>query len=149
MKNIKVKMNKPVYLGLSILEISKTLMYEFWFDYIKPKYKQNAKLCYMDTNSFIINRTEDFYGDIINNVEKRFYTLNYEIKRLPPIGRNKKVIGLMKDELGGKIMAEFAALRPKTYSYLMEDVNSNKKAKGTKKCTTKRALKFREYLTGE
>ena len=142
MENIKVKMNKPVYLGLLILEISKTLMYEFWFDYIKPKYKQNAKLCYMDTNSFIINRTEDFYGDIINNVEKRFYTLNYEIKRLPPIGTNKKVIGLMKDELGGKIMAEFAA-------GWIEDVNSDKKTKGTKKCITKRALKFREYLTGE
>ena len=135
-------MNKPVYLGLLILEISKTLMYEFWFDYIKPKYKQNAKLCYMDTNSFIINRTEDFYGDIINNVEKRFSTLNYEIKRLPPIGTNKKVIGLMKDELGGKIMAEFAA-------GWIEDVNSDKKTKGTKKCITKRALKFREYLTGE
>ena len=135
-------MNKPVYLGLLILEISKTLMYEFWFDYIKPKYKQNAKLCYMDTNSFIINRTEDFYGDIINNVEKRFYTLNYEIKRLPPVGTNKKVIGLMKDELGGKIMAEFAA-------GWIEDVNSDKKTKGTKKCITKRALKFREYLTGE
>ena len=149
MKNIKVKMNKPVYLGLSILEISKTIMYEFWFDYIKPKYKQNAKLCYMDTNRFIINRTEDSHDDIINNVEKRFYTLNYEIKRLLPIGRNKKVIGLMKDELGGKTMAEFAALRPKIYSYLMEDVNSDKKAKGTKKCITKRALKFREYLTGE
>ena len=142
MENIKVKMNKPVYLGLLILEISKTLMYEFWFDCIKPKYKQNAKLCYMDTNSFIINRTEDFYGDIINNVEKRFYTLNYEIKRLPPIGTNKKVIGLMKDELGGKIMAEFAA-------GWIEDVNSDKKTKGTKKCITKRALKFREYLTGE
>ena len=142
MENIKVKMNKPVYLGLLILEISKTLMYEFWFDYIKPKYKQNARLCYMDTNSFIINRTEDFYGDIINNVEKRFYTLNYEIKRLPPIGTNKKVIGLMKDELGGKIMAEFAA-------GWIEDVNSDKKTKGTKKCITKRALKFREYLTGE
>ena len=142
MENIKVKMNKPVYLGLLILEISKTIMYEFWFDYIKPKYKQNAKLCYMDTNSFIINRTEDSHDDIINNVEKRFYTLNYEIKRLPPIGRNKKVIGLMKDELGGKIMAEFAA-------GWIEDVNSDKKTKGTKKCITKRALKFREYLTGE
>ena len=117
-------------------------MYEFWFDYIKPKYKQNAKLCCMDTNSFIINRTEDSHDDIINNVEKRFYTLNYEIKRLLPIGRNKKVIGLMKDELGGKTMAEFAA-------GWIEDVNSDKKTKGTKKCITKRALKFREYLTGE
>ena len=71
MKKTKVKMNKPVYLGLSILEISNTLMYEFWYDYIKPKYQNNAKLCDMDTDSFIINiKTEDFYEDIANDVEK-------------------------------------------------------------------------------
>ena len=74
MRKIKVKMNKPVYLGLSILEISKILMYEFWHDYIKPKY-QNARFCYMDTDSFIIYaKTEDFYEDISNDVEKRFDT---------------------------------------------------------------------------
>ena len=71
MKKIRVKKNKPVYLGLSILEISKTLMYEFWYDYIKPKYQNNAKLCYMDTDSFIINiKKEYFYEDIVNDVEK-------------------------------------------------------------------------------
>ena len=65
MENIKVKKNKPVYLGLPILKISKTLMFEFWYDYIKPKYQNNAKLCYMDTDSFIINiKTEDFCEDI-------------------------------------------------------------------------------------
>ena len=70
MKKIKVKMNKPVYLGLSILEISKTLIYEFWHDYIKLKYQNNAKLCCMDTDSFIINiKTEDFFEDIANDVE--------------------------------------------------------------------------------
>ena len=81
MKKIKVKMNKPVYLGLPILKISKTLMYEFWYDYIllnqnkKIKNQNNAKLCYMHTDSFIINiKTEDFYGDIANDVEKRFDT---------------------------------------------------------------------------
>ena len=85
MKKIKVKMNKPVYLGLSILEICKTLMYEFWYDYIKPKYQHNAKLCYMDTDSFIINiKTEDCYGDIANDVEKRFDTSNYEDDRPLP-----------------------------------------------------------------
>ena len=61
MKKTKLKMNKPVYLGLSILEISKTLMYEFWYDYMKPKYGDNVKLCYMDTDSFIMHiNTEDF-----------------------------------------------------------------------------------------
>ena len=77
-KKIKVKMNDLVYLGLSILDISKTLMYEFWYDYIKPKYQDNAKLCYMDTDRFIIHfKTEDFYEDIADDVEKRFDTLNY------------------------------------------------------------------------
>ena len=80
MKKTKVKMNKPVYLGLSILEISKILMYEFWFDYIKPKYGDKIKLFYMDTDNFIMHiKTEDFYKDIVNDVEKRFDTSNYEI----------------------------------------------------------------------
>ena len=105
-------MNKPMYLRLSVLEISKTLIYEFWYDYIKPKCKQNAKLCYLDTDSFIINiKIEDFYEDISNDVEKIFDRLNYEIKRPLPRGRYEKVIGLIKDELGGKIMTEFAAPR--------------------------------------
>ena len=72
MKKTKVKMNKPVYLGLSILEISKTFMYEFWYDYIKPRYQNNAKLCYMDTGSCIIHiKTEDFFKDIVNDVKNR------------------------------------------------------------------------------
>ena len=138
MKKANVKMNKLVYLGLSISEISKTLMYEFLYDYIKPKYQNNAKLCYMDTDSFIVNiKTEDFYEDIANDVEKRFDTSHYECHRPLPIGKNTNVIGLMKGELGGKIMIEFAALRPKTYFYLMDDGNSDKKAKGTKKCVIK------------
>ena len=131
MKKIKVKMDKPVYLGLAILEISKTLMHEFWYDYIKPKYQNNAKLCYMDTDRFIINiKTEDFHEDIANDVEKRFDTSNYEVNRPLPTGKNKKVIGLMKDELGGNIMTEFAALRPKTYSYLRREIQKTAKATG-------------------
>ena len=102
-------MNKPIYLGLSILEISKTLMYEFWYDYMKPKYNSNIKLCYMDTDSFIMNiiKTNDFYKDIASDVENSFDTSNYEANRPLPTGKNKKVIGLMKDELGGKIIMEF------------------------------------------
>ena len=122
MKKTKVKMNKPIYLGLSILEISKILMYEFWYDYVKPKYDNNVKLCYMDTDSFILNiKTNDFYKDIANDVENSFDTSNYEVNRPLPIGKNKKVIGLMKDELGGKIITEFVTLRPKTYSYSTDD----------------------------
>ena len=146
MNKTKVKMNKPIYLGLSILDIHKILMYEFWYDYMKPKYDDKVKLCYMDTDSFIINiKTEDFYKDIANDVEKRFDTSNYEVNRPLPTGKNKNVIGLMKDELGGGIITEFAALRPKTYSYLTDDCKQNKKAKGTKKCVIKRRIKFNDY----
>ena len=121
MKKVEVKMNKPVYLGQAILDISKTLMYEFWYHYIKPKYRDNARLCYMDTDSFIINiKTENFYRDIANDAKEWYDTSNYDEneKRTLPIGENKKVIGLFKDELGGKIMAEFIALRPKAYAYI-------------------------------
>ena len=146
MKKTKVKMNKPIYLGLSILEISKTLMYEFWYDYLKPKYNDKVKLCYTDTDSFIMYiKTEDFYKDIGNDVDKRLDTSNYEVNRPLPTGENKKKIGLMKDELGGKIMTEFVALRPKTYSYLTDDCEEDKKAKGTKKCVIKQRLKFSDY----
>ena len=143
MKITKVKMNKPIYLGLSILEISKLLMYEFSYDYMKPKYGDNVKLCYMDTDSFITNiKTEDFFKDIANDVEKRFDTSNYECHGPLPTGKNKKVIGLMKDELGGRVITEFVALRPKTYSYLTDDCKEDKKAKETKKCVIKRMIKF-------
>ena len=155
MKKTKVKMNKPIYLGLSILEISKTLMYEFWYDYMKPKYNDNVKLCYIDTDSFIMNiKTNDFHRDISNDVENRFDTSNYEVntsetsalaRRPLPTGKNKKIIGLMKDELGGKIITEFVTLRPKTYSFLTDDGKENKKAKGTKKCIIKKKIKFNDY----
>ena len=132
MKKTKVKMNKPIYLGLSILEISKILMYEFWYDYMKRKYGNDVKLCYMDKDSFIMNiKTNDFYEDIANDVEDRFDTSNYEVNRPLPMGKNKKVIGLKKDELSGKIITEFVTLRPKTYSYLTNDGKEDKKTKGT------------------
>ena len=133
---------------MSILDISKTLMYDFWYDYIKPKFQNNAKLCYMDTDSFVIHiKTEDFYEDIADDVEKRFDTSNYDyhVDRPFPKGMNKTVIGLMKDEPGGKIVTEFVAIRPKTYSYLIDDDKNVKKAKVTKKCVIKRIIKFNDY----
>ena len=82
MKRTKVKMNKPIYLGLSILEISKILMYEFWYDYMEPKYGDDVKLCYTAADSFIKNiKTKDFYKDIVDDVEKRFDTSNYEVNK--------------------------------------------------------------------
>ena len=146
MKKSKVKMNKPIYLGLSILEFSKTLMYEFWYDYMKPKYNNDVKLCYMDTDSFIMNiKTNDFYKDISNDVENRSDTSNYEVNRPLPTGKNTKIIGLMKDELGGKIIMEFVTLRSKTYSFFSDDGKEDRKAKGTKKCIIKKKIKFNDY----
>ena len=141
-------MNKPIYLGMSVLNISKTLMYEFWYGYIKPKYQDKAELCYIDTDSFIIHiKTEDFYEDIAKDVEKWFDTSNYDEndKRSLPIGKNKKAIGLFKDELGGKIMKDFFGLRTKTYAYLMDDDSEHKKAKRTKKSVIKRGPMVKNY----
>ena len=118
-KNTRVKMKKLIYLGMSILDISKTLMYEFWYDYIKPKYQDKAKLCYMDTDTFVIYiKTEDFYKDIANDVEEWFDTSNYrkDYNRPLLVGWNKKVISLFKDELGEKIMKEFVGLRAKKWA---------------------------------
>ena len=146
MKKVKVKMNKPIYLGLSILEISKIIMYEFWYDYAKKKYGDMVKLRYMDTDSLIMNiKTKDFYKDIAQDVEERFDTSNYDVDRPLPKGKNMKVIGLMKDELGGGIITEFVALRPKTYSYITDEFIEMKKAKGTKKCIIKKMLKLEDY----
>ena len=113
MRKVEVKMNKPIYLGQTILDITKTLMYEFWYDYIKHKYKDKARLCYMDIDSFVMYiKTEDFYKDIASDVERWFDTSNYNEKNKRPlqIGKNKKLIGMFKVELGMNIMTEFCAL---------------------------------------
>ena len=121
-------------------------MYKFWYDYMKPKYGNDVKLRYMDTDSFIMNiKTNDFYEDIAIDAENRFDTSNYEVNRPLPMGKNKKIIGLMKDELGGKIITEFVTLRPKTYSYLTDEGKEDEKAKGTKKCIIKKMIKFNDY----
>ena len=133
MKKTQIYMNKLVYLGLSILELSKILMYEFWHDYVKPKYCEKAKLCYMDRVSFIVYiKTDDLYKDIAEDVETRFDTSNYELGRPLPKAKYEKVTGLMEDELGGKVMTKFVGSRAKTYTYLIHDSSEDKKGKGTK-----------------
>ena len=107
-------MNKLAYLGLSILDLSKTVMYGFWYDYLKPKYGENVKLCYVDTDSFIAHvKTDDIYKDIPIDVEKRFDISNFERDRTLPKGKNNKVIGLMKYESRRQFMKEFVGLRAK------------------------------------
>ena len=148
MKKTSVKMTKPLYLDMSILGVSKILIYEFRYDYISPKYGDRAKLCYTDTDRFVIYiKTEDFFEDISNDLEGWFDTSNYDKndERLLPIGKNKKVPGLFKDELGGKKITEFVAFRPKAYAYLTDDGSDHKKSKGTKRCVIKQKIMFQNY----
>ena len=123
MGKIKVVMNKPVYLGQAILDLSKIVMYD----------------------SLIYNiETEDFYKDIAEDVPARFDTSGYNPDRPLPVGLNKKVIGLMKDELGREIMTEFVTLRPKMYAYKTGSAES-KKCKGIKKCVVHKTISFEDY----
>ena len=143
MGNIKVVMNKRVYLSQAILDLSKIVMYEFHYDYMVPKYSlEKLKLCYIDMDSLVYDiKTKDFYEDITDDIPARFDTSGYCPNRPLPVGLNKKVIGLMKDELGGKIMTEFVALRPKLYSYKKLDGLEDKK------CIVKKTLTFEDYKT--
>ena len=145
MGKIKVVMNKPVYLGQAILDLSKIVMYEFHHDYMAPKYGKKLDLCYMDTDSLIYNiEKDDFYKDIAEDVPSRFDTSGYIPDRPLPVGLNKKVIGLMKDELGGEIMTEFVTLRPKMYAYKTGSAES-KKCKEIKKCDVWKTISFEDY----
>ena len=148
MKKTYVLLNKPVYLGQAILDISKTLKYEFYYDYLKPRYKDKVKLCYMDTDSFILLiETEDFFKDITDDVNEWFDTSNYDQndKRLLPIRVNKKVLGKFKYELNGKIMTEFCAPWAETYAFRCDNDEEIKKPKGTKECVIKKNLIFDNF----
>ena len=145
MKKTKIHMNKPLYLGQAMLDISKTLMYEFWYDYLKQKCNDKVKLCYMDTDSFIIHvQTEDFYKDITKDVHKCFDTSDFNKKQNDLFSTviNKKVLYTFKSELNGKIMTEFAASGAKVYAPKKGSDQDTKKAKGTKKCVIKNNLTF-------
>ena len=142
MRKMGILMNKPLQLGLSTLDLINTVINEFLYDYIKPKYGEKAKLWYRDTDSFIVYiKTDDIYKDIGEDVETRFDTSNYELNRSLTKGKNKKRIGLMKDELGGKIMTRFLGLRAKTCSYSIDDGGEDKEEKVTKSVSYKK-LKF-------
>ena len=156
MRKTKVKMNKPVYLGQAILDISKTLMYEFYYDYLKPKYKDNVELCYMDTDSFILDiKTEDFFKDIADDVPKWFDTFGYskKLNRPLPTGLNEKVPGMFKDELNGNIMLKDASPKAKTHAHVIDTGKETKKAKGTGKVVTEKNIAYehfeRSVLQGE
>ena len=150
MKKTSLTMDKPVYLGMCMLDLSKTLMFDFHYQYIKPKYGDKAKLLFTDTDSFLYEiQTEDFYKDISGDVKDKFDTSDYpeghpsEI----PTGINKKVLGMFKDEAAGKNIKEFVGLRAKLYSYKMEEGKENKRCKGIKKAVIEKSIRHENYKT--
>ena len=148
MKKTKLVFDKPVYLGMRILDLSKTSMYDFHYNYIKPKYGDKAKLLFTDTDSLMYEiQTEDFYKDISQDVKDRFYTSDY-LPNHPsgiPSGFNKKVLGMFKDEVGGEIIDEFVGLRAKLYSFKMLEGVESKKCKGVKKLVVKKSIMHEDY----
>ena len=150
LKNTSLTMNKPVYLGMCILDLSKTIMYDFHYNYIKPKYGDKAKLLFTDTDSLMYEiETEDFYKDISEDVKDRFDTSDYPENHPSgiPTGINKKVLGMFKDEAAGKIIKEFVGLRAKLYSYKMDEGEENKKCKGIKKQVVESSISHEDYKT--
>ena len=150
MKRTSLKMNKPVYLGMCILDLSKTIMYDFHYNYVKPKYGDKAKLLFTDTDSLMYEiQTEDFYKDISEDVKDRFDTSGYPENHPSgiPTGINNKVLGMFKDEAAGKNIIEFVGLRAKLYSLKMEDGKANKKCKGVKKQVVEKSITHEDYKT--
>ena len=150
MKKTSLTMNKPVYLGMCILELSKTIMFDFHYNYIKSKYGDKAKLLFTDTDSLMYEiETEDFYKDISGDVKDRFDTSDYPENHPSgiPTGINKKVLGMMKDETAGKIIKEFVGLRSKLYSFVMDDGEETKKCKGIKKQVVESSIRHEHYKT--
>ena len=150
MRKTSLTMNKPIYLGMCILELSKIIMYDFHYNYIKSKYADKAKLLFTDTDSLMYEiETEDFYKDISGDVKDKFDTSDYPENHPSgiPTGENKKVLGMMKDEVAGKIIKEFVGLRSKLYSFVMDDGGETKKCKGIKKQVVERSIMHEHYKT--
>ena len=156
MQKTEIYFNKPVYVGQAILDLSKTLMFDFHYNYIKPKYGYKAELLFTDTDSLMYQiQTEDFYKDISGDIKTKFDTSDYP-KDHPsgiPTGLNKKVIGMFKDEVAGKQITHFIGLRPKLYSFKIEEGKNVKKCKGIKKSVVAKGITFEHYFeclfTGE
>ena len=149
MKKTEVYFDKPVYVGQAILDLSKTLMFNFHFTYIKEKYRNKAELLFTDTDSLMYQiSTDDFYKDINPDVRDKFDTSDYPPNHKSGIltGVNKKVIGMFKDEVAGKQITHFVGLRPKLYSYKVEDEKELKKCKGIKKNVVKKSIDFDDYV---
>jgi len=150
LKKTEIYFNKPVYVGQAILDLSKLLMFDFHYNYIQKKYSyKKAELLFTDTDSLMYQlKTDDFYVDIKDDIKKRFDTSDFPQGHESGIisGVNKKVIGMFKDEAGGKQITHFIGLRPKLYSYKVEESNTAKKCKGIKKNVVKKQIEFDDYV---
>ena len=155
MRKTRVAMNKPIYAGMTTLDLSKLLMFDFQYGYVKKKW-ENCSVLYTDTDSLVLEiETEDFFADIAADVPEWFDTNDFSPKHpavlngMPIVPENKKKIGLMKDECGGVIMTEFVALKPKLYSFLTEvdeEIREKQRAKGVKKCMIKKSLRHANFV---
>ena len=149
MKKTEIYFNKPMYVGQAILDLSKTLMFDFHYNYIKDKYGNKAELLFTDTDSLMFQiQTEDFYKDISKDVKSKFDTSDYPQSHPSgiPTGLNKKVIGMFKDEVAGKQITHFIGLRPKLYSFKIEEGKNIKKCKGIKKSVVSKGITFEHYF---
>ena len=144
----KLKLDKPIFIGMSILDLSKQHMYKFYYDVMKPKYGDNIKMVYTDTDSFVFHtKTNDIYEDL-NTIKKELDFSDYPKEHKCYDDNNKKVLGKFKDELKSKIITGFIALRPKCYAYsVYGDDKKYKKCKGIAKGTVRRQMKYEEFET--
>ena len=148
MKKTEVYFNKPIFVGQAILDISKTLMFDFHYNYLRKKYNNKAELLFTDTDKLMyLIQTDDFYHDIKKDVKKKFDTSGYPDIHPSGIktGVNEMEIGKFKDETGGKQITHFVGLRPKLYSYKVEEEGEIRKAKGVKKNVVEKSLTFEDY----
>jgi hypothetical protein len=140
-----VKLDKPIYAGFSILDLSKLHMFKFHYDVMKPKYGDNIQLLMTDTDSLVYEiQTEDIYKDMFE-MKQHFDMSSYGKQNPIYDNTNNKVIGKFKDETGDKIITEFVGVRPKCYSFLTNDNVENKKLKGITKCVVKKNIKHEHY----
>lgn len=147
LEKTSILMDKPISVGMAILDISKVVMYEYFYNFLKKKYGSNVCLAYTDTDSFVLEvKTDDFYADMKHNLE-RYDTSDYpenNIFQMPRV--NKKIPGLFKDELNSEIVTAFVGLRSKMYCVKTGRIDKMKKAKGVKKCVLKREICFDDYV---
>lgn len=147
MNHTKILMDKPITVGMTVLDLSKVLMYDFFYNFLKPKYGNNIEMMYTDTDSFILNvKTDCFYTDMLADIDERYDTSDFAENNMYSIPRkNKKKPGFFKDELNGKIMTAFVGLRSKMYAFKCDGVET-KKAKGVKKYVLRKNVQFSDFV---